>query len=85
MKKLALELDDLQVESFATLDAEEVRGTIGGQNEPVYTETCDGAYTCSSCVDTCQNTCPASCWGTCDTCNTCEFHCTHFSICPPVD
>ena len=80
MKKLALELDDLRIESFATLEVEEVRGTVAGQNEPAYTESCDGSCvnTCVSCVNTCLNTCPNSCWQTCNTCYaTCDAWCTH--------
>ena len=87
MKKLSLELDQLAVESFAILSEDEVRGTVAGQNEPEYTASCGGTCvdTCVSCVNTCQNTCAQSCWGTCVTCQTCEFHCTHYSICPPVE
>lgn len=80
MKKLALELDELQVESFSTQEADEARGTVAGRNEPPYTESCGGTCvnTCVSCVNTCLNTCPNSCWDTCNTCYaTCDAWCTH--------
>jgi hypothetical protein len=47
MKKLALELDDLCVETFETAAVREPRGTVQGH---VYTNTCGG-----SCVPTCGN------------------------------
>ncbi|HET7232418.1 MAG TPA: hypothetical protein VFJ16_20590 [Longimicrobium sp.] len=81
MKKLKLEIGELCVESFATrTDDDAVRGTVAGQNEPAYTESCDGSCmnTCISCVNTCLNTCQASCWNTCATCYaTCDAWCTH--------
>jgi hypothetical protein len=92
MKKLRLVLDDLSVESFGTHQDEDVRGTVAGLNVPAtppYTASCDGscANTCVSCVNTCLNTCQNSCYAydTCMTCHTCEFHCTHISICPPLE
>ena len=59
MKSLKLELDDLEVESFMTTDAESVRGTVGGY-EPSMPE--------GTCVPTCTAamTVPATCLGTCD-------------------
>jgi len=83
MKKLKMELDALQVESFDIRRADDVRGTVAGQNEPPYTESCNGSCmnTCNSCVNTCLNTCQNSCNGTCVSCVTCEFHCTHFTVC----
>jgi len=83
MKKLKLELNELHVESFAVQRQDEVRGTVAGQNEPPYTESCGGTCvnSCVSCVNTCYNTCQASCWDTCQTCNTCERHCTAFPLC----
>ena len=86
MKKLMLELNDLRVDSFAVETLDEVRGTVAGQNEPYPTVSCDGSCnTCASCVNTCQNTCGSSCGGSCNSCVTCEFHCTHHSICPPIE
>lgn len=80
MKKLSLDMDELQVESFPTHREDEIRGTVAGQNEPPYTQSCDGSCvnTCISCVNTCLNTCPNSCWNTCNTCyGTCDAWCTH--------
>lgn len=80
MKKLTLDIDALEVESFAVKVDEEQRGTV----EMHYpTATCDQSCggTCASCVATCYNTCPNTCWQTCATCNTCQFHCTHISEC----
>jgi hypothetical protein len=83
MKKLRLELDELAVESFPMDREEDGRGTVAGQNEPPYTQSCDGSCvnTCVSCVNTCYNTCQATCYDSCSTCVTCEFHCTHITVC----
>ena len=80
MKKLKLEMDDLRVDSFEVREGTEERGTVEGR---YVTFTCDASCggTCDSCMDTCLNTCPDSCWNTCATCNTCEFHCTHITVC----
>ena len=82
MKKLKLAVDDLSVESFDIRREDEERGTVHGLNPTASCpESCPN--TCASCVNTCLNTCGNSCWGTCATCQTCEFHCTHITICPP--
>jgi hypothetical protein len=83
MKKMKLDLGELHVESFDVQRQDEVRGTVAGRNEPADTESCGGSCmnTCISCVNTCYNTCQASCWQTCQTCNTCELHCTRFPLC----
>lgn len=87
MKKLALHLDDLQVESFHTARTAPQRGTVRG-NQPLTTNCTDyvdctwdfgcetQAYTCGgSCGGSCDVTC-ASCNGTCDaSCNTCDYTC----------
>jgi hypothetical protein len=80
MNKLKLDVDELNVESFDIRVDDMERGTVEALNE---TATCGESCpnTCVSCVATCQNTCDASCWGTCYTCQTCEFHCTHISVC----
>jgi hypothetical protein len=57
MKKLALRLDALQVESFATLDVDARRGTVRGHDDTVETENCS--------IDTCL-------LGTCLTLKTCR-------------
>lgn len=67
MKKLALNIDDLSVESFSSApDALSLRGTVRGRGG-----TC--AVTCNySCGGTCAGTCneftcenSCSCWATC--------------------
>lgn len=80
MKKLSLDLGDLEVESFPIRVNDEERGTVEGYYP---TATCDETCpnSCVSCVNTCLNTCPNSCWETCATCQTCEFHCTHITVC----
>lgn len=84
MPKLKLEIDALRVESFGTDQADAVRGTVAGHNEPPYTESCGGTCdaTCVSCVNTCLNTCQDTCYDTCNTClHTCEWRCTHITVC----
>ena len=62
MRKLKLDLDDLLVESFATLDAEsEVRGTVHGREAT-------GLCTRVSCVDGCGPSQDYSCACTQMTC-----------------
>lgn len=65
MKKLALDLDDLAVESFATLEREGTRGTVRAH--------CSEWGTCDSCAGSCplQQTCGAVERGSCgpQTCN----------------
>ena len=40
MKKLALNVESLRVESFATQDVRPARGTVRGHDETVETEQC---------------------------------------------
>lgn len=87
MKKLALKLDQLAVESFIIDPAGEVRGTVAGHNPPEPTVSCGGTCDnpCGSGMFTCDYTCPASCWGTCQSCGeTCQF-CSGHASCPPID
>jgi hypothetical protein len=56
MKKLALDLDTLRVESFATQEAQPARGTVCGHDDTMETENCT--------IDTCL-------LGTCLTLKTC--------------
>ena len=77
MRKLALALDALQVESFDTSAGRPSRGTVFGEQCTCYTNcTCPGCPTCdNTCADTCDQTCAASCidcgtqayscWATC--------------------
>jgi len=96
MNKLRLSLDDLCVESFGTTPAEELRGTVVGEQEC----TCPTNCTCPGCP-TCDQTCPQTCYTcndsecimTCigDTCggggHTCWDSCgyTCFGTCGPWD
>ncbi|HEU0014153.1 MAG TPA: hypothetical protein VFQ45_10740 [Longimicrobium sp.] len=57
MKKLALNPEELQVDSFDTQGNPETRGTVHGNS---WWETCDPWYTCRTYEGTCHN------WG----CNT---------------
>src|SRR5262249_17402624 len=88
MRKVRMNLDALQVESFDTspADARTRRGTVharGGTVEPYPDFPQGGSYpNCPSplCVDTplascdgsCRYTCGASCNGTCNSCVTCN-------------
>jgi hypothetical protein len=56
MKKLALDVDTLRVESFATHDVQSARGTVRGHDDTMETEHCS--------IDTCL-------LGTCLTLKTC--------------
>jgi hypothetical protein len=59
MKKLALNLDALRVESFATQPAAAGRGTVHGNDDTVETENCTLEATCL--IQTCLSikTCAA--------------------------
>jgi len=69
MRKLKLDLADLEVTSFETPERTTVRGTVAGHKTAPPTElggascpgTCDGAYTCD--YASCGGTCPGTCWG----------------------
>lgn len=65
MKKLALKLDDLSVQSFATTAAlRDLRCTVrghldddnGGDGGGDYTDLCTAVYSCATC-DTCDDAC----------------------------
>jgi hypothetical protein len=73
MGKIRLEIEALEVESFAPIDAPTQRGTVHGMAS-LYWEDClpdethDGAWTCGpteqSCNGTCyENTCHPGCGG----------------------
>jgi hypothetical protein len=80
MRKLKLSVDALQVESFHAEAPQPNRGTVAGHTGP---EECVSPYgSCERwCTDgTCNNTCPASCFGTCGTCgNSCNGTCDFFT------
>ena len=56
MEKLRLDLDDLAVDSFATVGAREARGTVLGREKTDEYDTC--AASCDPCA-----TCDTSCAG----------------------
>jgi hypothetical protein len=84
MKKLRLQLEDLQIDSFQTTSPEKPKGTVFGEQCTCYTQcTCPGCPTCDA---SCNGTCDASCNGSCDGCSgdpscfgscdeTCEWSC----------
>lgn len=81
-RKLKLDLDALQVESFDTTSAGNRHdGTVFGQGCTCYTQcTCPGCPTCdASCNGTCGGTCEASCNGTCDA--SCNGTCGDYTNC----
>ena len=63
MKKLVLELDDLNVQSFATTGgARGPRGTVRAHETGTYdeqggTDACSLVLTCNSCEGTCDQAC----------------------------
>ena len=68
MRKLALDADELRVESFHVTAAADGKGTVFGEQCTCYTNcTCPGCPTCDeTCADTCGATCGDSCALTCD-------------------
>jgi hypothetical protein len=85
MRKLRLQLDDLQVDTFQTTAPERPKGTVFGEQCTCYTNcTCPGCPTCDA---SCNGTCDASCNGTCyeNTCacgtyDTCRFNCGYTAL-----
>ena len=69
MRKLRLQLEDLQVDTFQTTAPEKPKGTVFGEQCTCYTQcTCPGCPTCAgygTCDASCNGTCYASCNGTC--------------------
>jgi hypothetical protein len=79
MKKMKLDFDALDVESFDTAEVEERVGTVHGaaQTEwntcPGYGETCGGGDTC---WDSCNGTCRCVTGpGSCDAYHSCAVSC----------
>jgi len=81
MRKLKLQLDDLQVDTFQTTPAQKPKGTVFGEQCTCHTNcTCPGCPTCyASCNGTCDASCNGSCGATCDaSCNgTCDWTCDY--------
>jgi hypothetical protein len=60
MKKLALKLEDLRVESFDTDDAEGLRGTVRAMSDTNHVQVCNPTETgeCTNCFASCyQDSC----------------------------
>jgi len=80
--KLALNLDQLTVDSFDTSTRREPRGTVYGEQQCTCPTacTCPGCPTCdatcddATCAASCNGTCVASCNGGCGTA-TCGVSC----------
>lgn len=73
MKKLRLSLDDISVDSFATLSTRVRTGTVAAHdnsNTTCFQIICDcSGHTCDpTCGNSCNGTCHASCNGTCNGC-----------------
>lgn len=85
MKKLRLQLENLQIESFATGNGEADRGTVEGHVSTLCTgggRTCDAGNTCGA-NDTCgdNGTCYISCNGSCPAPCTNEFSYCYNNTC----
>ena len=82
MRKLKLNLEALNVDSFELTDAEKARqGTVHGHVDYTHPRVCDTAVDCSfnSCPSYCHTACAATCIETCDF--TCEMSCHYGSSC----
>jgi hypothetical protein len=98
MKKLALKLDELVVESFRTQETEGTRGTVRGNDSVASIDygcntelgwICTAAVSCDSGCDTYNhgtcpsgNTCQDSCRGSCGTCVSCQEPTCWAETCP---
>jgi hypothetical protein len=76
MRKLKLELDRLEVESFDTASTQKRKGTVIGEELCTCNTYC-GQATCPGCP-TCDNTCAYTCDdATCPACPTCANTCAN--------
>jgi hypothetical protein len=84
MRKLTLDLEAVQVESFTTQAAAPARGTVDARQgretwtcPPATQNTCVGTCGCQPTGYTDCGTCDLSCNGTCFdlTCDTCQLTC----------
>ena len=78
MKKLTLDLNALEVQSFATATPAPNRGTIHGEQQCTCPSACScpGCPTCDgTCLDTCQETCAGMTCVTCGGQETCGYTC----------
>ncbi|HEX6041140.1 hypothetical protein [Longimicrobium sp.] len=65
MKKLALNIEELSVESFDTGNETPVRGTVAANVTTGNQIICECTYDVGSCDYTCADTCSNSCGGGC--------------------
>lgn len=77
MNKLALNVDDLRVESFETAPEMPSRGTVMANETTGNQIICE----CSYDVGTCDNTCPNTCYNTCGCGTGGSGDCTNFQTC----
>jgi hypothetical protein len=83
MRKLNLDVDQIAVESFATVHAAPAGGTVRGMDSVTVDQ--DTCVTCGASCATCGGTCPASCPASCvNTCATCPASCDPVN-CPSAD
>jgi hypothetical protein len=94
MKKLALKLDDLRIDSFETTSRTSGKGTVFGEQCTCWTNcTCPGCPTCDATCggNTCDGTCDCggetnlctfdganTCQGSCAGGDTCDYTCWGF-------
>jgi hypothetical protein len=92
MRKLALKLDDLRIDSFETMSGPAGKGTVFGEQCTCYTDcTCPGCPTCDATCggNTCDGTCNCetnfctfdgayTCGGSCGGGYTCDYTCQGF-------
>jgi len=80
MRKLKLQIDDLQVETFATATAGMEQGTVEGNATFLGTGACRSCVDMSRCIETCVDTCDNSLdYCTCADCTAAGPGCFHFS------
>ncbi len=96
MKKIKLSINELKVESFATISAQKPKGTVKMQisgydnticiseipdpNCTIYQE-CRDTMGIITCAGTCKNTCNETCNITCNGNYTCIHSCPHTPEC----
>ncbi|HEX6912706.1 MAG TPA: hypothetical protein VF142_20025 [Longimicrobium sp.] len=82
MRKLALKLDDLSVETFQPGLETPVRGTVVGAGDSAQTACPD--FSCAANTQCCYSaigTCPQTCLNTCG-CDTGPYECMQTTDCP---
>jgi hypothetical protein len=68
MKKVKLDLDAIQVDTFEVTQTPSGRGTVQGH-------VCCACCGCDPCCCTCCDTCAATCAASCQSCQTCLDSC----------